>query len=168
MFPKYKVSLPTSAFNARRNLKGRALTQYKRELERTVKPDVQKQVDDLLGADPGPVKLPFEFATDKSRAAYFATNGFGKGVPYRRTDALRTSWRVDLTTRLNQNFIVIVNPKKYARFVYGSRDQRQVPGHANTGWARDFDTAVGLIQEYAVTLVTSVWRDAVIAAMAVH
>lgn len=162
MFPKFTLSLPQSAFRAQKNLKARAKREFKRELQREVKPELQRQVDDLLGVDPGPVSIPFVFATDESRRAYFATNGFGKGIPYQRTDNLRTSWRVDLKTTLARDLIVIVNPKKYAKFVYGSPAQRQVPGHANTGWGRDFDVAIALINEHAVTLITDAWKTALL------
>lgn len=162
MYPRYKLSYPPTLLSAVKNIPTRAKQDYKRELMRTVKPEVQQQVDDLLGQPAPPVKLPFEFATEKSRRAYFATNAFGKGIPYRRTNQLPTSWRVDLTTRLQKNFIVITNPKSYTKYVYGSIDQRQVPGHRNTGWGKDFDTAIELINEDAIILIKNTWRDVVL------
>lgn len=167
VFPKFTLVQPQSAFRAQKSLKSRALIQLKRELQRVVKPEIQKQVDDLLGEDPGPVKLPFQFSTEKSRRAYFTTRGFGHGIPYRRTDNLRTSWRVDLKSQLSREFIIITNPKSYAKYVYGNPKQRQVPGHKNTGWGKDFDTAIELINEHAVILVTQAWQRAILTSMRV-
>ena len=167
MYPKFKLTLPTSLLSAQRNLKARTKAEFKRNQQVKVKPDLQRQVDDLLGGDPGPVSRPFVFATEKSRKAYFATNGFGKGIPFKRDDSIRTSWRVSVLTRLSKDFVVIDNPKKAAKYLYGSPDQRQVQGHKNTGWGKDFDEAITLINEHAVILVKDNWRDAVLKALKV-
>jgi hypothetical protein len=167
MFPKFKLTLPNSVFVARKNLKSRAKADFKRELQTKVKPELQRQVDDLLGGDPGPVSRPFVFATEKSRRAYFATNGFGKGIPFRRDDSIRTSWRVRVISRLSRDFAVIDNPKEAAKYVYGSPSQRQVPGHKNTGWGKDFEESIETIQENGVAMIVSAWKRSILKSLKV-
>jgi hypothetical protein len=165
MYPRYTLKYPPTLLSSVKNLPKRAQREFKNQLLRTVKPQIQRNVDDLLGEEAPPVQYPFVFSDDPAqnariRAAYFATNGFGKGIPYKRTGSLPTSWRVDVSTRLQQNFIVISNPKSYAKYVYPGA--KQVPGHRNTGWGKDFDTAIALINEDAVILVKDTWRNAIL------
>lgn len=164
MFPKFKLNLPNSVLRAARNIPKRVMPEFRRELQTKVKPALQRQVDDLLGADPGPVKRPFVFSDDpvqnaRIRAAYFATNGFGKGIPYRRTNNLRTSWVVKLSSKLQKEFVTVVNLKSYAKYVYGPR---QVPGHKRTGWGKDFDEAVALIEEDGIVMVVAAWKRSIL------
>ena len=155
------VKIPKDVFAVVRTMTPRTKRIFNADLKATVQPAVQKQVDDLLGEDPGPVKYPFEFSTARSRAAYFATKGFGRGIPYRRTGQLRKSWKVDITRRGENSYMVIYNPADAAQYVYGSATQRQVPGHRNTGWGKDQQTAAQLIQEDAVDLIIDAWGRAV-------
>ena len=94
-------------------------------------PQAQKQVEATLNRDPGPVKRPFEFATDKSRRFYFAVL---KG-PYKRTGDVR-QWKLTLKAFSGQTVEVLLdNPTSYAQFVFGNpRGQYQSPGHAKTGY----------------------------------
>ena len=39
-----------------------------------------------------PVTYPIQWDSERQRRAYFATNGFGGGIPYRRTGAYERSW----------------------------------------------------------------------------
>jgi hypothetical protein len=88
-----------------------------------------------------PSQYPIEWTSEKQRRAYFATDGFGAGIPYQRTGKLAAAWRV-ITERTANGFrLLIENPLDAARFVYGSlaknpqaarRFQQQY--HAKTGW----------------------------------
>lgn len=40
-----------------------------------------------------PVRYPIHWDSEKQRKAYFATNGFGKGIPYRRSDGYINAWQ---------------------------------------------------------------------------
>ena len=57
---------------------------YKRRIKR-----IRQQILDELRQYPGPVKRPFRWASERQRRAFFATNGFGHGIPYVRTNALK-------------------------------------------------------------------------------
>lgn len=47
-------------------------------------------------SEPGkPIIYPVQWDSEKQRRAYFASNGFGKGIPYNRTGAYSRSWTVD-------------------------------------------------------------------------
>ncbi len=43
-----------------------------------------------------PVRYPIQWDSERQRRAYFATGGFGKGIPYRRTNRYRFGWRQEL------------------------------------------------------------------------
>lgn len=74
--------------------------------------------------------------------AYFASNGFGGGIPSKRTGKLAAAWKIIGKLVGNEWVILVLNPAKAARFVYGSltlsnlaRAARfQQKFHAITGW----------------------------------
>lgn len=86
-----------------------------------------------LRTEPGPVKYPIQWSSDKQRKAYFATNGFGNGIPYKRTGKLVKAWRVEFVKSSDGLTLVAENPVKSAKYVIGDAQQ---PFHANTGWYR--------------------------------
>lgn len=102
-----------------------------------------------LQSDPGPVKRPIEWTSEKQRRAYFATDGFGAGIPYRRSGQLQQAWDIRIDQGNGTFKIVIVNPAAAAKFVYGGLSLRSNPRlqqqfHKNTGWER----AAGVIDVY--------------------
>lgn len=99
-------------------------------MERQYSPPLLSQ----LASTPGPVKYPFEFATERSRRAFFATDGFGRGIPTRRTGALGRGYRSVVTISGDSVICVIGNVTPYRKYVKGPR---QVPGHRRTGWDTD-------------------------------
>jgi hypothetical protein len=47
-------------------------------------------------SEPGtPIQYPVQWDSEKQRRAFFATNGFGKGIPYTRDGGYERSWTVD-------------------------------------------------------------------------
>ena len=87
----------------------------------------QQEVKERLAFTPGPVAYPIQWTSERQRRAYFATDGFGHGIPYRRTFGLQNDWDV----RLEENTIIIKNQNPAATYVIGERQQRF---HRNTGW----------------------------------
>jgi hypothetical protein len=61
------------------------------------------EVQDRMKEEGDPVpsfedKKPYiNWDSDKQRKAFFATNGFGAGIPYKRTGAYEQGWKVDRT-----------------------------------------------------------------------
>lgn len=107
-----------------------------RYARRDLRPFVSQAVDRTLRREPGPVVYPFQFHEDpqvdaKMRRAYFATDGFGHGIPYRRTRRYVHSWhvRADYTDTLSG--ITLTSDSPVSEFVGG---RRQLPGHRRTGW----------------------------------
>lgn len=84
-----------------------------------------------------------------------------------RKGAPPLGWSVLIDFRLSDGEIIIYNKWNAAKYVYGRRahyptfDQRQVPGHFNTGWGAELDVAAQLVQEQAVDLTIDAWYEAV-------
>lgn len=105
-------------------------------------PAKPKMLDELRYV-PGPVKYPIEWVSEKQRRAFFATDGFGGGIPSRRTNTMVNAFMVELK-RTDLGFaMVVTNSTDYFPFVVGRlRAKRlsergwQQPFHANTGWQR--------------------------------
>ena len=96
---------------------------------------------DELSSTPPPAKKPIEWQSEKQRKAFFATDGFGKGIPTKRTGKLQKGWMVDAIADGKAVNIVILNTNDYAKYVVGSLAQNasnasrfQQRMHKNTGW----------------------------------
>lgn len=81
------------------------------------------------------VKRPIEWSNKhgdhRQRKAFFATNGFGGGIPTKRTGRLLRSFRFRTEISDRKVYVFIENAAKYFVFVMGRRQQ---PFHRNTGW----------------------------------
>jgi hypothetical protein len=160
---KTKIAIPPDLFRAVRDLRPRTRRNFNRELERAVRPALQKTVTRLLGVDPGAVHIPFEFATDRSRRFYFAR--FKGRIPYQRTGVILAGWLVEIPRSGEKSYIVVYNKVPAAQYVYGTPFQRQVPGHARTGWGRNNKAAFTAIQREAFDLIADAWYAAVTGAL---
>lgn len=93
---------------------------------------------DDLSFVPGPVSRPVEWETPRQMRAFFATDGFGGGIPHRRKAQKPMGWEVQLETRGAITTIGIQNIWNAARYVFGNLigapkgDQQKM--HHNTGW----------------------------------
>lgn len=157
----YKIAAPPNPqfLSAFRDLYPRSQKQFRVELQTKVKPMLQKQVDATFGRDPGPVKYKIEWETERQRRAFFATNGFGNGIPYKRTRQLEGSWVVVVSTQMRINLITLRNPKEYAKFVYPGKDQQRF--HRNTGWGKSFDKYLRDLQRTEDVEIANAWARAV-------
>lgn len=104
--------------------------------------DVVNEVEPAMLSElrdtPPNVKYPIGWTTEKQKRAFFATNGFGRGIPTRRTGKVQQGWVV-FTDRGDGTFTVkVMNDVSYSRWVYGSLaktgQQYQQRFHRNTGW----------------------------------
>lgn len=91
-----------------------------RGLEATAK-RVQKRMQ-----QPGkPVTYPIQWDSVRQRKAFFASNGFGHGIPYRRQGRYEQGWKL----RRVENGSVLENRTRAARYVGGLRSGRDIsPG----------------------------------------
>lgn len=71
---------------------------------------------------------PYLWQSEKQRRAYFATNGFGGGIPYARTNTLKDGWQRVGTGRSQ----IVVNEVPYGKYVMGDNEQQR--GHRADGW----------------------------------
>lgn len=74
---------------------------------------------------------PIHWQSAKQRRAFFATNGFGGGIPHIRTHDLSKGWQVDITDLGAGGEINVYNESDAADYVYG--DQRQLMFDGSTG-----------------------------------
>jgi hypothetical protein len=75
---------------------------------------------------------PFLWSSEKQRRAYFATDGFGKGIPYVRTHELMYSGVFKVKKSRASAWITYENLAPYAPWVIGSFTQ--IVGHIARGW----------------------------------
>lgn len=92
---------------------------------------LRKEFRDELADEPPRFKGKRRWTSAKQRAAYFASNGFGAGIPYHRTHRLSKSWRVEVVGNEFSVALVASNPSPSATFVQGPRAQRM---HIDAGW----------------------------------
>lgn len=103
---------------------------------------VAPQMLDELRYTPPAVKYPIQWTSEKQRKAFFATDGFGRGIPTRRTNKMQQAWRVIGKSKNGKFELVVSNPVAYTKWVVGTLDFRSsrqaiVPMqkfHQNTGW----------------------------------
>lgn len=102
-----------------------------------------KALDDL-GFTPRkrqyPQDYPIEWTSEKQRKAYFASDGFGKGIPYQRTGKASKSWFVNGVYKDGGFNASIGSSWPKAKYVYGQlsiKDTSTKPMqrfHKITGW----------------------------------
>lgn len=78
---------------------------------------------------------PYQWQTEKQRRAYFATDGFGTGIPYTRTHNMVDSYTYS-ESNSNWTMVKIENYSPVFDFVQGEYQQR---GHIADGWRKVMD-----------------------------
>lgn len=157
-----------------------AVQQYPRAIQIAFTDEVAKSADtlrNLLTQTPGKPSYPLRWARSRNpqdagkkpntkfgyysrqKAAYFASNGFGAGIPYRRTGKLKRSWQVVANLSVNGGDILVSNTAPYSIYVQGFAQQ---PFHRDTGW-RDAEKTIGLargeLQDRLITRYVKVVDD---------
>ena len=98
-----------------------------------VRPIVRLMMDQLH-TPAGPVVYPIRWASERQRRAYFATNGFGRGIPSVRTNRLVNTWTDMILIRDGELTVTAQNGVPYREYVTGDKQQ---PFHERTGWYDD-------------------------------
>jgi|SRR3990172_7695057 len=75
---------------------------------------------------------PFIWSSEKQRKAFFATNGFGRGIPTIRTLNLANSGTFKVEKRYSSLYVYYENTASYAKWVIGQFTQ--IVGHIARGW----------------------------------
>lgn len=150
-----ELDIPRDVFDAVREtskssaLMRRTFEQYTRGLAQTLLKQAQRY--------PGRVKYPIQWQSKKQRRAFFATNGFGRGIGAKRTGRLKAGWQVKLRYGSNEGFLTLKNDVKYAWYVSGSAQQMF---HRNTGWSR-VDKLVDDAEKQFTEQVIDAWIEVV-------
>lgn len=96
--------------------------------------ELETQLVPIFGA-PGPVVYPIQWTSDKQRKAFFASNGFGRGIPTKRTRKTESSWKVIYVVASEGGEITLLNTEPHAKYVYGDANgMHQQIFHKRTGW----------------------------------
>jgi hypothetical protein len=75
--------------------------------------------DDL--AKPGKrIAYPVQWDSERQRRAYFATDGFGHGIPYKRTGEYESGWQVKQTGTGTAREFTISNATVWSKWVGGT------------------------------------------------
>lgn len=72
---------------------------------------------------------PYRWQSEKQRRAFFATKGFGKGIPSKRSYELSRGWQQSVDPYRKTLF----NRVPYAKYVMGNQQQK---GHTTDGWRK--------------------------------
>lgn len=98
---------------------------------------------------------PFTWSSEKQRRAFFATDGFGRGIPTRRTHELMLSgrFRIEESTL----WVLYENVAPYSPWVMSP--QFQIIGHKKRGWKPVNTFVVGKSKEIA-RVFTKATKDA--------
>ena len=106
-----------------------------------IKPELLDELRDKPPRRAYPGDYPIEWTSENQRKAFFASDGFGGGIPTKRTDSIINSWEVFGQSGNDGYSIITQNTNPASRFVVGSlakdvaRAARfQQKFHAITGW----------------------------------
>lgn len=93
---------------------------------------LKRRILKIVKVEPPPPKPGItKKMTPRQRRAFWATNGFGHGIPYVRTHALVNAWDARFEFEETGGGFVVENTSPAATFVIGDRQQ---VFHADTGW----------------------------------
>lgn len=107
---------------------------------------------DELRHYPPRVKYPIAWQSERQRKAFFATDGFGQGIPTRRTFKLRDGWNVYVDFFKDGATVNVTNSQPYTPFVVGKlraigADWQQ-RFHKNSGWPEASVTIDSWIEDF--------------------
>jgi len=80
---------------------------------------------------PGPPNHPIQFTTPRQRKAFFATNGFGRGIPTQRKGKIVGGWKGSFEATDSGGVLVLSNWNEAVQFLQGVYMQGF---HRDTGW----------------------------------
>lgn len=103
---------------------------------------------------PGRPVYPIRWKSLRQRRAYFASGGFGRGIPTRRTYKLLQGWKVVYQQTATGGMVTLSNPIPYMRFVQGDEAQ---PFHLDTGWVQRADVIDDFLKEAGDAVAAAWW-----------
>lgn len=108
---------------------------------------------------PGRPRYPIRWTSERQRKAFFASNGFGAGIPTRRTGKIAGAWDAVFIATQDGGILAITNPHPEAKFVQGPQPFGQ-GFHVDTGWKQIDDVEETFYTE-SIGAATAVFFDEV-------
>jgi hypothetical protein len=154
------------------------LRRFPSVLQTAIKRNVSRFRTRILGKlqqEPGSPKYPIKWAraTDQSKppntrwgyyskqkAAFFATRGFGRGIPTQRTGKLINSWKIEVDQQSDAGIFQVYNDAQnrdgvyYEQFVTGIYQQAF---HHDTGWYKSQDILVDAMVEAEDVIIDTIF-----------
>lgn len=84
---------------------------------------------------PNKPRYPIRWTSERQRRAFFASKGFGRGIPTRRTGRIARDWEVVVIASTDGALIALSNPHPEAKFIHGPQPFGQ-RFHIDTGWTQ--------------------------------
>lgn len=113
-----------------------------------IKPDMM----DELQHEPGSPSYKIDWTSNKQMKAFFASDGFGRGIPTRRTGEIKNSWTAETTREGDLFYFTVDNKNPASKFLYGSLAKNRSSAlryqqrfHAKTGWPK----ATDIVKKYS-------------------
>jgi hypothetical protein len=100
-----------------------SLTRLGEAIPHVVNADIQRALElarDELAQPGKPSTSPVHWDSEKQRRAYFATDGFGAGIPYKRTGEYERGWQVKQTGTGTAREFTISNKTVWSKYVGGT------------------------------------------------
>jgi hypothetical protein len=87
---------------------------------------------------PGPPVYPIDWTSERQRKAFFASDGFGRGIPTKRTGQIVAEWEGSFEETETGGLLLLQNWNPAVQFLQGVNVQQF---HLNTGWVQIDDVA---------------------------
>lgn len=98
-----------------------------------------------------PIEYPVQWDSERQRRAYFATNGFGHGIPYHRTGAYVNAWQMEQRVYAGGSETRLYNDAPPAIYITGSvLGERQSRIHRGR-----WEMFVRIVQKYREQITTA-------------
>jgi len=95
-------------------------------------------IDRQLVQNPAPFTGRRDWQSERQRRAYFATGGFGRGIPSTRTGEINDAWELGFDVQRSSITVTLFNVSDHYRFVVGSLrmdgPDTQQRMHKQGGW----------------------------------
>ncbi len=121
---RYKVTLDDDVIEAIDKALRKAPKKMRVALS-TAKKNTERLLNATLKSPQPPPRYPLKWKSERQRRAFFATRGFGHGIPYNRTNRLINAWRVQIVSDDEGGLLEVVNDTPYLDYVASGSSVRQ-------------------------------------------